>query len=184
VKWPSVTNALDANPYQSPLQPSSPQPAQRWPLGWGLGAGPWSGRPWLKRIALTLSLAITMTGFGIAVFLASMWLAELLQQRWRMDDDWTWLALPLGAALGIALWLKYRRRIWIHVCSLVLSLWLAVSITSIFTTATPPGMQGLGIAIGKAIAAATLYVAGIMGLISLAIAAAIVVAITFKGTPR
>ena len=170
---------MDANPYQSPIERGSPQLVERGPLRWGL-VGPFSLSGWLKRLALTCSLTITTTGMGMSLFLASMHLAELLQQFWRIDDDWTWLMLPLGAVMGIGLWLKYRQRIWIHVCGAVLTLWLAVSLASIFTTPTPPGMQGLGIAIGKAIAAAILYVAGITGLIALAISSAVVAALTWR----
>jgi hypothetical protein len=132
-------------------------------------------------MALTCSLTFTMTGCSVGLFIAATWLYESVPPSWRRgDDDWLWLMLPLGAAVGLVLWLRYRRRPWVHVGGAVLIVWLVGSIGWILSLETPPGMQGLGMAIGKAMAAATAQIAAVTGAVSLAIAAAVVAALTWR----
>ena len=135
---------------------------------------------WWRRIGLTFSLTAAMTGSAVWLLIVASGLWESTPYSWRGDDDWLWLMLPLGAAIGLVLWLRYWRRPWIHYCGVLMILSLVVSIGRILLLETQQGMAGLGIGIGKAIAAATAYAAAVTGLISLAIALVVIVALTWR----
>lgn len=132
-----------------------------------------------RQIGWTISLAATMTGIAVWSFVLGSWLWEFAPPR-GTDDDWLWLLLPAGAAIAAGLWIRYRRRAWIHFFGPVSVAALAASIAWALAQETPEGMEGLGVAIGKALALALAVVAACVGTGSLVIAAAIVAVVTWR----
>ena len=124
----------------------------------------------LTWLGLTVSLASLMTGLAFVLFLGATWLSEaVIRHYWQGDDDWLWLTLPAGALVGLALGLRYRRRVWIHVAGTVLGLGTASFLIwlSAWAAAQP---KGLGAGLGQAIAVwLSLITVGTLG-VSLVIA--------------
>ena len=123
----------------------------------------------LAAIGLTLSLSSLMTGIAIPLFLSATWLnEEVLRHYWQGDDDWLWLMLPSGGALGLVLGLRYRDRVWPHLCGVALLLFVGALIGWIWVSAsTAPA--GLAAGIGKLFAVAVTYTVAMTCLVSLAV---------------
>ena len=136
-----------------------------------------------RQIGWTLSLAAMMTGFAVWSFALGSWLWEFAPPRWP-DDDWLWFLLPAGAAFGTAIWLRFRRRVWIHFVGPGALAALAGSIGWMLSHETPEGMQGLGVAIGKALAVGLAILAAGVGFASLCVAAAAVAILAWQERSR
>lgn len=114
-----------------------------------------TGQRWLL---LSLSLASLASGCALILFLfIANPVAAILNEQFRIDDDWVWLVLPIGGAFGFALGLRYRRSIWLHVLSALLGAGAAaLVIYSLQLAFRSP--QDLGQGIGKLIAEWMLHV--------------------------
>jgi hypothetical protein len=132
-----------------------------------------------RRIGWTLSLAALMTGCAVWSLISGTWLWEFAPPP-SVDDDWLWLLLPAGAALGLGLWLSFRRRVWIHFVGPIAVATLAASIFRMLSLETPEGMEGLGISIGKLLAVAVAVISGGVAIVCLFIAIAVVALVTSR----
>ena len=115
---------------------------------------------WLRS---TIALAALMLGFGIALFQIAAPTSNWLLSKYAIRDDWSVMALPVGCLVGVALGVRYRRRLWLEVLAFSL---LLFSI-SVFVHAwmpieappsTPKGMNRLPVSLGNAIRVHLLHV--------------------------
>lgn len=133
-----------------------------------------------KQTTLVVSLTAAMTASAVLSLIVSTLVSETwLQPSWRIDDDWIWLLPPLGAGLGLALWLRYYQAAWIHVATAILTAWIGAGIVWTIQRPVPQGMQGLGAAIGRAMAIALAQMAAVTALVSLIVATFVVVALAW-----
>jgi hypothetical protein len=133
-----------------------------------------------KRVGQVFSMASAMAGFALGGLMVATWVSEsVIQPRWRLDDDWIWLMLPVGATVAMGLWLRFRHQAWIHILGVILLAWPVVSIVFLLTRPVPPGFNGLGASIGRAMAIVLAQVAAVTGVTSLVIATAFVAALAW-----
>jgi hypothetical protein len=125
-------------------------------------------------IGPVLSLTAIMTSVGCWLLFVSAFTWESLAKSWStlrtIDDDWTMLTLPMGMAIGFGLWMAMRRRWWLHVFAFGSLALLVLLLLHELTRVVPPGMENLGLAIGKMIVVALAYTAAFTGLAALGIA--------------
>jgi len=77
----------------------------------------------MLRYPLLAAYIISWAGaWALVTFFGALPLAELLNSSQRIDDDWLWLMLPVGAAFGV--WFALRTRGWrvLHLTCLPLGL--------------------------------------------------------------
>lgn len=127
-------------------------------------------------ILATLRLASLLLGFALLLLLIAGPLAEVLNRRYRLDDNWMVLALPVGVILGLFLGVKYRNQRWINVLATILLVILIgftidLAIPKQAPDSIPPGMNRLPIALGNMLRAALLYALIITGSVSGVVAA-------------
>jgi hypothetical protein len=126
----------------------------------------------VKWIVSSVLLSSLMLGTALILFLTATVFAEALNKMYRVDDDWSILALPIGAVVGLTLGVRYRNHRWLRVLAGVLLVLLVGLIVSwSIPRRAPEGMQGLSVGLGNMIGAALLHTALITGGLSLAVAA-------------
>lgn len=150
----------------------------------GVGLVMWCGgvsraQPMLRCgqwILSTLQLASLLLGGAFLLLTIAAPLAEVLNERYRVDDDWSILAMPAGAIVGLSIGVKYRNRRWLHrLASVTLVLLLGFAIFLSIPRQAPEsmleGMNRLPIALGNFLRVTLLYVLIISASISCVVAA-------------
>lgn len=123
----------------------------------------------------TLQLASLLLGCALLLLSLAALLAEVLNQQYRFDDDWSVLGLPVGIVVGLILVVKYRDRRWLHRLSTVMLVGLIgftvyLAIPQQAPESTPPGMNQLPFALGNILRGVLLYVLIITGSVSCVVA--------------
>ena len=134
-----------------------------------------SFRKWFKS---TLLLSGLVAGLALALFAMAFPIAETLNKQLRIDDDWAWLALPVGGVAGLVLGVVQRQRKWLKAISafllaLVIGAIVCLSIPIEAPVSVPEGMNRLPYGMGNIIRAAFLYTALITAGVSLVLAAVV-----------
>ncbi len=74
---------------------------------------------WIRRLLLTgYVLAWSIVLSGLALMPVSL-IAESMNRRWHIDDDWSWLGIPLGAIIGGWFAIRTRCARLMHIASIL-----------------------------------------------------------------